>query len=113
MGELMSFIDEQNCAPIFVRLAWHDSGTYHKEITSFPECGGANGSIIHQPEIDRGANNGLTKAVRFLAPFKEKYPAVSWADLIQMASACAIQVAGGPVIPMKYGRKDVADGTGC
>merc|ERR1711916_229342 len=32
------------------------------------------------------------------------YPTVSWADLIQMASATWVEVMGGPVIPMKYGR---------
>ena len=35
---------------------------------------------------------------------------ISWADLIQMASACAIQATGGPVLPMRYGRVDVKDG---
>jgi len=96
-----------------VRLAWHDSGNYDKRISSWPECGGANASIVHEPEISYGANAGLTKAVGFLKPLKEKYPEVSWADLIQMASACAIEVAGGPVIPMKYGRVDVKDGSAC
>ena len=27
-GELRTFIDSENCAPICVRLAWHDSGTF-------------------------------------------------------------------------------------
>ena len=107
--ELLKFIDENNCAPIMVRLAWHDSGNFDKRIASWPECGGANGSIIHEPEINYGANAGLSKAVNFLKPFKEKYPALSWADLIQMASACAIQATGGPILPMKYGRVDVKD----
>ncbi|CAK9024259.1 Probable L-ascorbate peroxidase 8 [Durusdinium trenchii] len=111
--ELLKFIDENNCAPIMVRLAWHDSGNFDKRISSWPECGGANGSIIHEPEISYGANAGLTKAVNFLKPFKQKYAAVSWADLIQMASACAIQVTGGPILPMKYGRVDVKDGSAC
>lgn len=31
----------------------------------------------------------------------EAHPTVSWADLIQMASATAIEMAGGPVIKMK------------
>ena len=70
--ELLKFIDENNCAPIMVRLAWHDSGNFDKRISSWPECGGANGSIIHEPEISYGANAGLTKAVNFLKPFKQK-----------------------------------------
>lgn len=111
--ELLKFIDQQNCAPIMVRLAWHDSGNFDSRISSWPECGGANASIIHEPEINFGANAGLTKAVNFLKPFKAKYPGISWADLIQMASACAIEVTGGPRIPMKYGRVDVKDGSAC
>jgi len=112
-AELMDFIDANNCAPIMIRLAWHDSGNYDKRISSWPDCGGANASIILEPEIGYGANAGLSKAVNFLKKFKEKYPAVSWADLIQMASACAVQVTGGPVVPMKYGRVDAKDGSAC
>jgi len=104
--DLYAFTDKMNCDPIMVRLAWHDSGTYDKRITNWPECGGANGSIRFKPEIDHGANNGLSKAVGFLAPFKNDYPLVSWADLIQMGSAVAIEHAGGPKIAMKYGRQD-------
>jgi len=110
---LLKFIDENNCAPIMVRLAWHDSGNYDSRIASWPECGGANASIMFEPEINYGANVGLTKALGFLKPFKAKFPGVSWADLIQMASACAIEVTGGPRIPMKYGRVDVEDGSAC
>lgn len=112
-ADLLKFIDENNCAPIMVRLAWHDSGNFDQRIPSFPERWGANGSIIHEPEISFGANAGLTKAVNFLKPFKQNYPGISWADLIQMASACAIQATGGPVLPMRYGRVDVKDGSAC
>jgi len=73
-AELLKFIDENNCAPIMVRLAWHDSGNFDHRITEFPDSGGANGSIIHEPEISYGANAGLTKAVNFLKAFKQKYP---------------------------------------
>mmetsp|Transcript_34674 Transcript_34674/g.80934 ORF Transcript_34674/g.80934 Transcript_34674/m.80934 type:complete len:314 (-) Transcript_34674:379-1320(-) len=111
--ELLDFIDQQNCAPILIRLAWHDSGNYDKRIAAWPERGGANSSIVHDPEINYGANAGLKKAVGYLQSFKTKYPSISWADLIQMASACAIEACGGPQIPMKYGRVDVQDGSAC
>jgi L-ascorbate peroxidase len=98
-------IKEKNCGPILVRLAWHDSGTYDKSITSpWPAAGGAIGSIRFAPEINHGANNGLINAVKLLEPIKEKYPDVSWADIIQMASARSIELAGGPTIDMIYGR---------
>ena len=29
-GQLTSLIKETNCAPILIRLAWHDSGTFSK-----------------------------------------------------------------------------------
>ena len=35
------------------------------------------------------------------ATHSQAHPTVSWADLIQLASATAIEMAGGPVIPMK------------
>ena len=35
---------------------------------------------------------GLAAAVKFLEPIKEKVPLVSWADLMQMASALAVEV---------------------
>ena len=103
-GDLAKFIGEMNAGPILIRLAWHDSGTFDQRISSWPECGGVIGSIRFEPELSYGANAGLAKAVNYLKPFAEKYPSVSWADLIQMASAVAVEVMGGPEIEMKYGR---------
>jgi len=68
--------------------------------------GGADGSIRFAEETNHAANAGLTKAMNFIEGFKKKYPILSYADLIQMASAEAISLAGGPTIPMSYGRKD-------
>ena len=34
--------------------ARHDSGTFDQRIASFPERGGANGGIIHDPELNMG-----------------------------------------------------------
>ena len=36
---LEKFIDKMNANPIMVRLAWHDSGTYDKEVRSAPTAG--------------------------------------------------------------------------
>ena len=35
---LAAFMDKMNANPIFVRLAWHDSGTYDKEVRVFAYC---------------------------------------------------------------------------
>merc|ERR1719499_3055055 len=99
----------KSCAPILVRTAWHDAGTYDKANASkpWPEAGGAIGSIRTDHEINAGPNAGLKKALTvYLEPIKKQVPGVSWADLIQLASATAIEVMGGPKIPMKYGRVD-------
>ena len=95
-------LDEKNCGPVFVRLAWHDSGTFDKNVKGeWPAAGGAIGSIRFEPEIKHGANAGLAGAVKLLEPVKEKFPDVSYADIFQMASARAIELAGGPKIDMK------------
>eukprot|EP00467_Chlorarachnion_reptans_P003287 CAMPEP_0114506206 /NCGR_PEP_ID=MMETSP0109-20121206/11297_1 /TAXON_ID=29199 /ORGANISM="Chlorarachnion reptans, Strain CCCM449" /LENGTH=304 /DNA_ID=CAMNT_0001684765 /DNA_START=113 /DNA_END=1027 /DNA_ORIENTATION=- len=103
---ILAMIDELNCNPILVRLAWHDAGTYDRKVQSWPDCGGANGSIRFDLELGHGANAGLVKAVNYLKRIKEEHPNVSWADLIQLGSATAIEHAGGPIIPMRYGRLD-------
>lgn len=112
--ELRVFIDEENCAPILIRLAWHDAGTYDQSLAPrWPECGGANGSIRFEPELGHGANAGLKKAVLYLQPFKDKYGGLSWADLIQLAGASALAHVGGPRSPLRYGRVDVTAAAQC
>uniref|UniRef100_A0A0E0MKA6 Plant heme peroxidase family profile domain-containing protein n=1 Tax=Oryza punctata TaxID=4537 RepID=A0A0E0MKA6_ORYPU len=81
-----------------VRLGWHDAGTYDKNITEWPKCGGAN---------------GLLKALFLVILIKSKHAGVTYADIFQLASATAIEEAGGPKIPMIYGRADVAGGEEC
>ncbi len=72
----------------------------------WPQAGGATASIRFKPELGYGANNGLDSALDLLKPVKEMYPDVSWADMIQIASAAGIEHAGGPSIPLRVGRKD-------
>jgi len=112
-AELVEFIDDRNCGPILIRLAWHDSGTYDQRIKEWPARGGANGGNWFQEQLEFGANAGLDKARNFLKPFEKKYPLVSRADLIQMASAVAIEKLGGPKIDMIYGRRAIESGASC
>lgn len=111
--ELATYINSKGCNPIVVRLAWHDAGTYDKTIQEWPKRGGANGSIRFKPEIDHAANAGLIIGLNLLKPIKAKYPEVSHADFYQMASAVACEVAGGPAIPMRYGRRDARTPDDC
>jgi len=102
-------IADISCGPIFIRLAWHDSGTFDKNNEgkgSWPCAGGALGSIRFDKEITAGPNAGLAKALKYYEPIKAACPALSWADLIQMGSAEAIEAMGGPKIPLRYGRLD-------
>ena len=70
-------------------------------------------SIRFEPESKHGANAGLTKAIGLLTPIKVKFPSVSWADIMQMGSAEFIEMAGGPKIPMRYGRVDATGPSDC
>lgn len=100
--DLISLIKEKKCNPILVRIAWHDSGEYD----AAQKSGGANGSVRFDQEMAHGGNAGLPGALKLLSSVKEKHPGISHADLFQMASAVSIELAGGPVIPMRYGRQD-------
>ncbi|KAL0334584.1 UNVERIFIED_CONTAM: L-ascorbate peroxidase 3 [Sesamum radiatum] len=59
--ELRAFISNKNCAPIMLRLAWHDAGTYDVNT----KTGGPNGSIRNEEEYTHGANSGLKIALDF------------------------------------------------
>lgn len=110
---IKEIILSKNCNPILIRLGWHDAGTYDKSVSQWPDHGGANGSLRFKPEQDHAANAGLVNALALLEPVKEKFPNVSYADLFQLASALAIELAGGPKIPMKYGRVDTTGPEQC
>ncbi|KAF0932192.1 hypothetical protein E2562_008718 [Oryza meyeriana var. granulata] len=99
--------------PIMVRMGWHDSGTYDKNIEEWPQRGGADGSLRFDAELRHGANAGLVNALKLIQPIKDKYPGITYADLFQLASATAIEEAGGPKIPMRYGRLDVTAAEQC
>ncbi|KAE8812830.1 thylakoid-bound ascorbate peroxidase [Hordeum vulgare] len=66
------------CHPHPVRLGWHDSGTYDKNIEEWPQRGGADGSLRFDPELSHGANAGLTNALKLIQPIKDKYPGSRW-----------------------------------
>ncbi len=66
--ELKRLIDQSNCNPILLRLAWSDAATYDKWIPVWPLCGGVNGSIVFDSELADPHNAGLSKAVAILRP---------------------------------------------
>jgi len=112
---LHELLDKTHANPIMIRLAWHDSGSYSKELKDqpWPMAGGATGSIRFKPELGYGCNNGLDVALNLLKPLKEALPDMGWADLIQLASAVSIEHAGGPHIPLRLGRADAQSPEDC
>lgn len=100
--DLRALIASRNCAPIMLRLAWHDAGTYDAKT----KTGGPNGSIRNEEEYSHGSNNGLKKAIDFCEEVKVKRPKITYADLYQLAGVVAVEVTGGPTIGFVPGRRD-------
>lgn len=96
--------------PVFVRLAWHASGTYNKDDGS----GGSNGATMRfNPEAAHGANAGLHHARNVLEKVKAQFPGISYSDLWVLAGVTAIEEMGGPTIGFTPGRVDKPDGSHC
>lgn len=99
---LRSLISSKNCAPLMLRLAFHDAGTY--DVST--KTGGPNGSIRNLEELNHVANTGLVIAVDFCETIKKMYPRITYADLYQLAGVVAVEISGGPSIDFVPGRKD-------
>jgi catalase (peroxidase I) len=95
--------DDGSYGPLFVRLAWHASGTYD----AASKTGGSNGATMrYAPESSDGANAGLDIARNLLEPIKRKHPSASYADIWTLAGSVAIEELGGPSIDWRAGRTD-------
>jgi L-ascorbate peroxidase len=93
-------------APAHLRLAFHDAGTYDVKTHS----GGAHGAIHLLEEMARAENAGWSRAcVDLLVQVKERYPRLSWSDLVAVGGAAAVQECGGPVIRVGLGRVDATE----
>lgn len=89
-------------APLFVRAAFHDAGSYNPA----DNTGGATGALRLPEVLARPEHKGVEMTVTWLTPVKCIFPDVSWADLFLLAGAYAIKIMGGPDIPLKLGRVD-------
>lgn len=95
-------------AGALLRAAFHDAGTWDAAAAT----GGANGSL--RLELDRPENaGGLKYAVAILAGARDAaqkahpdLPLLTWADYFQLGGAVAVEVTGGPAIPVPIGRPD-------
>jgi hypothetical protein len=98
--------DDGSLAPLFIRLAWHSSGTYDEA----SKTGGSNGAGMRfNSEASDPENAGLHTARAFLEPLRKKFPAISFSDLWVLAAYVGIEHTGGPAIPFTPGRVDYAD----
>jgi len=95
--------DDGSYGPVFVRLAWHASGTFDKESGT---GGSAKGTMRFDPEAKHDANAGLHIARQKLEKVKKQFPGISYGDLWTLAGVVAVQEMGGPVIPWRPGRVD-------
>ncbi|KAI3824280.1 hypothetical protein L1987_05733 [Smallanthus sonchifolius] len=100
--DLRAHISNKNCAPIMLRLAWHDAGTFDAKT----KTGGPDGSIRNEEEYRHEANNGLKIAIDLCEEVKSRHPRVTYADLYQLAGVVAVEVTGGPTVNFVPGRKD-------
>ncbi|KAL2346711.1 hypothetical protein Fmac_000711 [Flemingia macrophylla] len=84
-----------------LRLVFHDAGTFDTN----DNTGGMNGSVVY--ELERPENAGLKKSVLQKAKTQiDAIQPVSWADMIAVAGAEAVEVCGGPPIQVSLGRLD-------
>ncbi|XP_024032786.1 L-ascorbate peroxidase 3 isoform X2 [Morus notabilis] len=100
--DLRALISTKNCAPIMLRLAWLDAGTYDVKT----KTGGPNGSIRNRKDLSHPANTGLKMALDLCENVKAKHKIITYADLYQLAGVVAVEVTGGPSIDFVPGRKD-------
>ena len=95
-------------APVLLRLVFHDAGTFDRETGR----GGPNGSVRF--ELDRPESRGLKRGLKVVGDVKESIAAkgkvdLSYADLIVVLGAWAVEVCGGPRMDVLIGRVDASE----
>ena len=96
----------RDVAPQYLRLVFHDACTYDVASGS----GGPTGSVRY--EVDRAEDAFLKPCIDAITAAQECLAGqgvdLSWADLLVIAGAVAIEVCDGPAVEVHPGRRDAA-----
>jgi L-ascorbate peroxidase len=92
-------------APAHLRLAFHDAGTYDARTNT-----GGVGRIHLRQQLLRGETTGWGHACfELLTLARDRYPDLSWTDLVAVGAAAAVEKCRGPAVDVGLGRGDQSE----